>query len=100
MIYALRSESNLIYALRNFSLMLLFGMTWNDILELGPTAISDLIDCPVSTASSWIHRGGPATWLKEMILRDIDRPNKTLMATEGAAESQGKKKRTRAPSVP
>lgn len=46
-------------------------MTWKDVLALGPTAISRAIGCPVTTASSWIHRGGPAEWEQNLIIKAI-----------------------------
>lgn len=78
------------------------AMTWNDVLALGPTAISRAIGCSVSTAHTWIRRGGPAPWLQKLIIKAMEEtsPNKASMATEGEAESNGKKKRNRAPSVP
>lgn len=58
-------------------------MTWKDVLALGPTAISRAIGCPVTTASSWIHRGGPAEWEQNLIIKAIGEtsPNKALETT-------------------
>lgn len=50
-------------------------MTWQQCLDLGPTVLSRVLGCPVTTAHSWIRRSGPADWQKvvyaDFIARNI-----------------------------
>ena len=34
-------------------------MTWEDVMKLTPTQIARALGCPVTTASSWKHKGPP-----------------------------------------
>jgi hypothetical protein len=67
---------HLFYALRIFISGLLSGMTWQQCLDLGPTLLSRVLGCPVTTAHSWIRRSGPADWQKvvyaDFITRNIE----------------------------
>jgi len=58
-------------------------MTWKDCKALGPTKLARLIGCPVQTASSWIHRSDPPSWLIPILLDHANRK-----AEQGAAEQR------------
>lgn len=42
-------------------------MTWNECLALGATKLAAILNCPVTTAHSWIRRSGPADWLQPIL---------------------------------
>ena len=48
-------------------------MTWKEALDLGPTELSRLLGCSPTTASNWIHRSGPAEWLKPILVAHVER---------------------------
>jgi hypothetical protein len=54
-------------------------MEWEDALALGPTKLSRILGCPLTTAHSWIRRSGPPEWQKDHFLR-------TIKAEQGGAE--------------
>lgn len=42
-------------------------MTWNECLALGATKLAAYLNCPVTTAHSWIRRSGPVEWLQPIL---------------------------------
>jgi hypothetical protein len=55
-------------------------MTWNECLELGATRLAAILNCPVTTAHSWIRRAhtgkSPAQWERDIFLPIITRESK------------------------
>ena len=47
-------------------------MEWEDALSLGPTKLSRILGCPLTTAHSWIRRSGPPEWQKPHFLKTIE----------------------------
>jgi hypothetical protein len=85
-LYALRRiVQHLFYALRILFFRLLFPMTWQDCLDLGPTRLSRLLGCPVTTAHSWIRRSGPPDWQQVIFAAFIIRKIKAEQNEAGKA---------------
>ena len=55
-------------------------MTWDAVLELGPTVIARTLGCSVTTASSWINRSGPPEWQKAKFLPYFETEKPALSA--------------------
>jgi hypothetical protein len=47
-------------------------MTWQDCLDLGPTRLSRLLGCPITTAHSWIRRSGPPEWQRQIFAEIVE----------------------------
>jgi len=85
-LYALRRiVQHLFYALRIFFRALSSDMTWKQCLDLGPTLLSRLLGCPVTTAHSWIRRSGPAEWQKVVYADFISRKLEAEQGDDGKA---------------
>ena len=82
-LYALRNSCQ--YELRIFFHGVSSAMTWQQCLDLGPTALSRLLGCPVTTAHSWIRRSGPADWQKVVYAEFISRK----LEAEQSADTNG-----------
>lgn len=74
---------DLFYELRIFFRGLSSGMTWQQCLDLGPTVLSRLLGCPVTTAHSWIRRSGPADWQKVIYAEFISRKLEAEQSDDG-----------------
>lgn len=57
-------------------------MTWEELLKLGATEIANRVGCSRTTASSWINRGGPVDWTRDLILDKLNQPARTLSASK------------------
>lgn len=66
-------------------------MEWEDALALGPTKLSRILGCPLTTAHSWIRRSGPPEWQKHHFLRTIkaEQDGAGQPATRSESESEG-----------
>lgn len=42
--------------------------SWEELKALGPTKLSRIFGCPVTTAHSWIKNGGPPAWLPKILV--------------------------------
>ena len=60
-------------------------MTWQDCLDLGPTRLSRLLGCPVTTAHSWIRRSGPPEWQIPIFAAFISRKIEAEQTEDGKA---------------
>jgi hypothetical protein len=73
-------------------------MTWNECLALGATKIAACLECPVTTAHSWIRRSGPAEWLQPIlaahITRQMKKHNKASLATDTSREAGSRKRKS------
>jgi hypothetical protein len=59
-------------------------MTWNECLALGATKLAAILNCPVTTAHSWIRRSGPAEWLQPILAAYVTKKhNKAMDGTPG-----------------
>lgn len=67
-------------------------MTWKQCLDLGPTKLSALLGCPVTTASSWIRRSGPPDWLQPILAAHATKAQQDAAQNQPSAASRSGRK--------